>query len=417
MRYDYPDYYEDFHCVGGKECPDSCCIVWQIEVDRKTRKKYRTVDGTLGRRMREKIDTKTGKITPHGDERRCEFLNDDNLCDIILELGEDYLCQTCATHPRHEEVYENHRERSLSITCPIMCRDLLERTEPVKIVSKYTKETEHDFYFDRILFKKLLMVRDVSIEISQNRELPVFKRMFLLLGMAHDIERRVILRANRKKTGFLARIVSGFPEFTPKESDDIEVILCAYKKKDAFENTKHHIEEAGKHEKILLHTDSATIIDIFNDMIFPLMTMEVLNKKWFLFLQSIMNMRAEMQYDDYEKCQTQFMDVIKPEVYEQLLVYFVYVYTCTSVYDDRILAKIKMAVVNTLLIRELFFMKWFENDKKLTLDEQAEIAHSFVREIENSDENMEQWDSLMQRNPRYSLNNLFCVLSLLLSKI
>ena len=414
MRYDYPDYYNDFRCTGGKECPDSCCIVWQIEVDKKTRNKYKTVKGPLGKRMREKIDARTGRITPHGEECRCEFLNDDNLCDIILELGEDYLCQTCATHPRHEEVYENYRERSLSITCPIMCRDLLQRAEPVKILSKYTKKTEKDYLFDRKLFEKLLMVRDVSLSICQNRELSVFQRMFLILGMAHDIERRVILRASRKKTGFITKIIPDFPDFTPHESDEIERILSEYRKKDVFGSIKHHIEETARHEKILLHTDSMTMMEILNDMIFPLMTMEVLNKSWFLFLQSVMNMRAEMSDDNYEECQSQFMEALPDEVFEQILVYFVYAYTCTSVYDDRVLAKIKMAVANTLLIRELMLMKWFENDKKITIDEQAEITHRFVREIDNSDENMEQWDSLMQRNPRYSLNNLFYALSFLI---
>ena len=84
MRYYYPDYFKDFKCVGGMACPDSCCHIWQITVDRKTLKKYKTVKGPLGKRMAEKIDPKTGDICPHGDENRCEFLNDDNLCDLSL---------------------------------------------------------------------------------------------------------------------------------------------------------------------------------------------------------------------------------------------------------------------------------------------------------------------------------------------
>lgn len=79
MRYYYPDYFKDFKCVGGMACPDSCCHIWQITVDRKTLKKYKTVKGPLGKRMAEKIDPKTGDICSHGDENRCEFLNDDNL--------------------------------------------------------------------------------------------------------------------------------------------------------------------------------------------------------------------------------------------------------------------------------------------------------------------------------------------------
>lgn len=157
MRYYYPDYFKDFKCVGGMACPDSCCHIWQITVDRKTLKKYKTVKGPLGKRMAEKIDPKTGDICPHGDENRCEFLNDDNLCDIVSELGEDYLCETCYTHPRHEEVYDNVRERSLAITCPIVCKQLLERKEPVEIIYEDKKEIEkRDRKFDEELFEILL---------------------------------------------------------------------------------------------------------------------------------------------------------------------------------------------------------------------------------------------------------------------
>lgn len=37
--------------------------------------------------MAEKIDFSTGRICPHGEDNRCEFLNEDNLCDIVLELA------------------------------------------------------------------------------------------------------------------------------------------------------------------------------------------------------------------------------------------------------------------------------------------------------------------------------------------
>ena len=55
-------------------------------------------------------------------------------------------------------------------------------------------------------------------------------------------------------------------------------------------------------------------------------------------------------------------------------------------------------------------MCWLENDKTLTMEDKVEYTHWFVREVENSDENMEQWDSLMQRNPRFSLDNIFKLL-------
>ena len=63
MRYYYPDYFDSFKCIGGMECPDSCCHIWQITVDKKTLKKYNRVKGQLGSRMRKKIDKKAALYT------------------------------------------------------------------------------------------------------------------------------------------------------------------------------------------------------------------------------------------------------------------------------------------------------------------------------------------------------------------
>ena len=87
MRYYYPDYFNDFKCVGGKACPDSCCIIWQINVDKATLKKYKTVDGELGRRMAEKIDQKTGKIMQHGDDPWSSSFSVLSFCLSLLFMG------------------------------------------------------------------------------------------------------------------------------------------------------------------------------------------------------------------------------------------------------------------------------------------------------------------------------------------
>lgn len=411
MRYYYPDYFKDFVCVGGKACSDSCCHIWQITVDKKTLKKYKTVTGELGKRMAEKIDQKTGDICPHGEENRCEFLNEDNLCDIVATLGEDYLCETCYTHPRHEEVYPEVRERSLAITCPIACKQLLERKEPVKIISEDTDEPcEHDPEFDKELFEVLLNTRDNLLKLQQDRELTIAQRMALSLGIAHDIERRIRTRNSRKKKrNFLDRLFKKKNTFTDEELKSIEKISKYYKKSDAFEKMCKNIENSDGADWFRLDDDEDKK-KILSDMIFTLCTMEALKPAWIPYLQSILNIRQQMDDEEYLKCHKEFEDITDDIEIEQLLFYFTYVYCCQSAYDGALLAKVKMAVVNTLIIKELWFMCWLENDKNITMDDKVEYAHWFVREVENSDENMEQWDSLMQRNPRFSLENIFKLL-------
>lgn len=410
MRYYYPDYFKTFRCTGGKACPDSCCHIWQITVDKKTLKKYKKVKGSLGRRMREKIDKKTGNIEPHGEESRCEFLNKDNLCDIVLGLGEDYLCHTCHTHPRHEEVYYNVRERSLAITCPVACKELLMREEPVVIeMEEDNKKDKYYKYFDKPLFGQLEYVRDSMLKLVQDRNINIWERMALLLGMAHDIERRIIKRQSRKKNNILDRIKPLYPEFLPDEKDDIKKIITAYSDVSAYSQMVSNILDV---KSIKERTEeNITTKQALTDMLFTLCTMEPLRNTWIPYIRSIINIRSQMDDKEYKSCQEEFKYEITDIQLEQLLFYFIYLYCCSATYDQMLLAKIKMAVANTVIIHELWLMKWLEEDKMLTADAQAWIAHWFIREVENSDENLEQWDSLMQRNQRFSLKTLINILN------
>lgn len=411
MRYYYPDYFKTFKCAGGKACPDSCCHIWQITVDKKTLKKYKKVKGSLGRRMREKIDKKTGNIKPHGKENRCEFLNKDNLCDIVLELGEGYLCHTCHTHPRHEEVYYNVRERSLAITCPIACKELLMREEPVIIeMEEDSKKDQYYKYFDKPLFVQLEYVRDSMLKLVQDRSIGIWERMVLLLGMAHDIERRIIQRQPRKKNNILDRIKPLYPEFLLSEKEDIKRIISAYSDVSACRQMVPRVlYEKGKEK--MPEPENITSKQALTDMLFTLCTMEPLRDTWIPYIRSIINIRSQMDDKEYKSIHEEFKNLITDVQLEQMLFYFIYLYCCSATYDQMLLAKVKMAVANTIIIHELWFMKWLEEDKVLTIDAQAWIAHWFVREVENSDENLEQWDSLMQRNQRFSLKTLINIIN------
>lgn len=411
MKYYFPDYFDSFQCVPGKDCPDSCCIRWQIQVDPKTLRRYAKVEGEMGRRMADKIDFKTGKICPRGEDNRCEFLNEDNLCDIVLELGEDYLCETCRTHPRHEEVYPGVRERSLAMTCPHACKQLLLRKEPVKILHQNRdRNTEHDRFFDWRLFRLLLRSRDGLLKIAKNREQSIARRMVMVLGLGHDVEVRIRSRSIRMKRGWLQKILPVFPEFTPQEQWELRQIRRAYRSPRAYERVEKRLDDIIQDEKYFRQESAESAKVIMTDMIFTLCTMEALNPEWPPYLQSVLNMREEMNREEMAGLMEEYHRQEDEIPLEQLLVYFLYVYCCSSAYDGQLLAKCKMAVVNVLLIRELWFMKWYENNKKLTIEDQVWVAHCFVREIENSDENMEQWDSLMQRNPRFALKKLIKIL-------
>lgn len=103
------NFFQNFHCIAG-DCKHSCCIGWEIDIDEDTLDYYRQIGGDFGRRLSANIATDG---TPHfklTKDERCPFLNQQNLCDIILNLGEESLCQICTDHPRFRSFFRTVRK-------------------------------------------------------------------------------------------------------------------------------------------------------------------------------------------------------------------------------------------------------------------------------------------------------------------
>jgi lysine-N-methylase len=85
---------------------------------------------------------------------------------------------------------------------------------------------------------------------------------------------------------------------------------------------------------------------------------------------------------------------------EQLMVYFLFTYFCGAVYDGDAFAKVKMAVVSTLIIRELEKAAQIGRGpkNKITLEDRARIAWRYSRELEHSDLNLNRMEELMNES-------------------
>ncbi len=120
-----PDYYESFKCIGDK-CQNNCCIGWEIDIDRATYEFYNSIEGDFGQKLKEGIDHQTCTFRLDKNER-CVFLNEKGLCNIILNLGEDALCDICHQHPRFTNICEGRLEIGLGLCCEEACRLILSR--------------------------------------------------------------------------------------------------------------------------------------------------------------------------------------------------------------------------------------------------------------------------------------------------
>lgn len=166
MLWVYPDYYNEFKCIN-KKCKHNCCIGWEIDIDEDTFDFYKSIKGEFGERLRQNIDISD---TPHfvlGEKERCPFLNKENLCDIIITLGEDNICDICKEHPRFHNELPTRTESGLGLCCEEAARIILGKKEKVKLV----------FSGDEAEKEEIIDLRDKVISVLQNRNKPIGKRI------------------------------------------------------------------------------------------------------------------------------------------------------------------------------------------------------------------------------------------------
>lgn len=376
MEYRIPHYFNDFQCVAA-ECEDTCCAGWAIMIDEETLEKYKKLEGTFGNRLRNSIDWKEGSFLQY--EKRCAFLNDQNLCDIHMEAGEHMLCDTCRNYPRHREEFEGVREGSLSLSCIEAARIILGCVEPVQFITMTDDEEDEEFEdFDYLLYTKLSDVREKIIKVLQNRNVDIMVRISAVLDLAQKMQEAL----------------------DADEIFRIDEILESFDGMDFLIDFQKEAEEDSIGENEFC-SSMRKIFRIFNKL-------EVLKSDWPEYIK-----RAEFAlYGEgqrkYEENRQKFHKNmgLKSASYdvwscylEQLMVYFVFTYFCGAVYDENIVGKIQSSIVSLLLMQELAIAKWLENGESLKFDDFVDIAHRVSREIEHSDLNLIRLEKICVQMP------------------
>lgn len=106
-------------------------------------------------------------------DRKCAFLNEQFLCDLQAEAGEEALCSTCREYPRHVEEFEGVREYSLSLSCPEAARIMLtEKGKSSFVQWEDEKEDEFEEDFDFLLYTRLLEAREILFSVMEKKMSP-----------------------------------------------------------------------------------------------------------------------------------------------------------------------------------------------------------------------------------------------------
>lgn len=373
MEIRVPHYYRKFQCTADK-CPDTCCAGWQIVIDEDTLEKYHKFEGPFGNRLANSIDWREGVFKQYED-KRCAFLDENNLCDIYTEAGPQMFCRTCKTYPRHFEEFENVREISLAMSCPEAAKLILMPKEPVTFVTvekQYKEDIYEDFNF--FLYSKLVDAREIIIQILQDRNYPVKERVAMAFAFTHDLQARVY-------RGHTAAMEDVFERYTKQGA------------KERFAKRLKSYQDLPKAAK-----------EIKKGMLEQLDKLEVLREEWPQLLEKTM---ANVEDEGLEKRwravnEEADLDIIT----EHLMVYFIFTYFCGAVYDEEAYSKMKFSVIGTLMILETAKTLWAENGEKDRMAAVLEAAKRYSREVEHSDENIELLEKLSRREGVFGMVSL-----------
>ena len=348
-----PDYYKKFSCIADK-CPDTCCAGWEIVVDDESLENYNNMSSDYGNKIRSliSVDSDGDNIfTPKNE--RCPFLLDNGLCEMYIEIGHGNLCRTCRLFPRHIIYFGARKETGISLSCPEAARIIMENPEPI---SFETEEVHADIVptaIDPDLYFTLIETRKTAINILQNRNFPIEKRIIAFLLLSDEIQR--FIRKNR------------FSEARE---------IC---KKDFLEK----VYIAGTHSK-----KSVAVSKYFSDF----ESLEMLDKSW---KDKLANAKKSTP--------------VKPDgfewEYEHLMIYFVFRYIMAAVFDGDLISKSKFAAVSFIIISHL-------QAENIT-DKQARVTamQKYSKEVEHSQLNMDKIISTVKKSRFYSIDNLINILS------
>ena len=411
-----PDFYDHFLCIGDS-CKDCCCIGWELDIDDDTFEYYKSVPGPFGDRLRGCMSA-ARKVSPDapGDDSlfgddggstmyrlkidgRCPFLNSKNLCDIVLNLGPQALCQICSEYPRYSFEFDGAVEKSLTISCEEAGRLMFLSDVPIGFVETEaggwmpSDGPEADAYSpendpDEEIFRTISLIRSASIRILENRRIDLADRIGHFLALCTEAQRALDLADSdpdllRIRLPELVRLYTGseHPEITPEARDA------------AAEGSGPCLDA----EEILPFPEDSELLDAVRRGRFDylkkrmdiLSGMEILTDRW---IQEISELdKVFISEDSYESILSAWLSSpdCRIPAYEHLLVYFVFRYFPLAAYDGSIIDKARFAVFGMLVIRDLDAARFMRNGARFDLNDRIWNAKICSKEVEHSDYNNE----------------------------
>ncbi len=180
-----PEFFNDFHCKAGS-CAHTCCQVWEIDIDEDTADYYQSLPGPLGEKIRHSMakEGDTWHFTLN-DKGFCHLLDEQGLCTIIKELGEDALCDICTVHPRFFTYVDDYILCGEGLCCEETCELMAKLQGPLQFIDE---DTGSPLSFENLLEGMGLAIPKEHLHFSPRPEEQAYRQLLADLAATEPID-------------------------------------------------------------------------------------------------------------------------------------------------------------------------------------------------------------------------------------
>lgn len=455
MKVRVPNYFNEFKCIAS-ECEDTCCAGWEIVIDDETNKRYEKVEGEFGDILRSKIVKSDGENIFLLNNGNCSFLNEKKMCEIYINLGEDHLCYTCQQFPRYTEEFLDLKEVGLSLSCPEAARIILRRAENTtfnlseedKCESKTQKEVKDDLSLSceninpsNCTLGECSNSKDnenresFNLSESENRESFNLKNSEDMEGNNSEVDsfaeeedyldegideevlleflecRNIvfnIIERNDLDLGTKAALALEFVKEVQNkidlgDMDEIPELMEEYRDEN-FINTLIKELESFKGKESIKHKNLCEYLKVYKSI-------KHINSNDPLGLEKALKC-FEGNEEFYLRKHKEFNEYYKENLYKfkNILVYFIFRYFMKAIFDYDASAKIKLAIISTLMIKELAVVRFIENNNEFKEEDMVEVSRMYSKDIEHSDENIENLQEIFETEEIFQVDEILPML-------
>ena len=249
-------------------------------------------------------------------------------------------------------------------------------------VDSFAEEEDYlDEGIDEEVLSEFLECRNIVFNIIERNDLDLGTKAALALEFVKEVQNKIDLG----------------------DMDEIPELMEEYRD-EKFINTLIKELESFKGKESIKHKNLCEYLKVYKSI-------KHINSNDPLGLEKALNC-FEGNEEFYLRKHKEFNEYYKENLYKfkNILVYFIFRYFMKAIFDYDVSAKIKLAIISTLMIKELAVVRFIENNNEFTEEDMVEVSRMYSKDIEHSDENIENLQEIFETEEIFEVDEILPML-------